>query len=172
MNKDSDGVPDVAIEQGLAAVRARIERSQRERAELDKQISADREEEKLLARLLALRRGEEVAIQPAPARSTGDRTNSGTEETQNSVVAGVLEELSSAGRPIHISELMRLLERRQIALPGAGTQANVIVHLRRDPRIVRPSRGTYALAEWGLTAMAPVHRRRRRRRIKVKAKTH
>ena len=40
---------------------------------------------------------------------------------------------------------MRLLALRKVAIPGAGTQANLITYLRRDQRFVRPSRGMYAL---------------------------
>jgi hypothetical protein len=53
-----------------------------------------------------------------------------------------------AHRPLHISELMRLLADQGVSLPGGGAQANFITYLRRDERFVRPARGMYALAEW------------------------
>jgi len=81
----------------------------------------------------------------------------------------VIDELVVTGRPIHLSELMRLLDVRNIAIPGAGTQANLIAHLRRDPRLVRPSRGMYGLAAWGLENMAPTQRTVRKKRFRVTA---
>ena len=78
----------------------------------------------------------------------------------------VVEELRSSGRPLHISDLMRLLTLRQLRIPGAGAQANLITYLRRDPRIVRAARGMYALAEWGIEAMPATRRHKRRRRAR------
>jgi hypothetical protein len=63
---------------------------------------------------------------------------------------------------------MRLLREAEVQIPGAGTQANLITHLRRDPRFVRPSRGMYGLSEWGLENMpTPTRRKRRRKRVRV-----
>ena len=170
MDTPDRGMSDKAIEDALAAVRDRIAHGERDREDIDRRIAADREEEKLLARLLALRRGEPaqalatdatLAPRPRPAESEGDGGNA--------AVRAVLEEITTAGRPVHISELMRLLGERKVSIPGAGTQANLITHLRRDRRLVRPSRGMYGLAEWGLEAMPAGRRRKRRKRIKARA---
>jgi hypothetical protein len=98
----------------------------------------------------------------APAESTAD--------SRLPAVQAVFEELTAAGRPLHISELMRLLHERKVPIPGSGMQANLITHLRRDDRLVRPSRGMYGLTAWGLQAMPATQRtRRKRRRTRVTA---
>src|SRR5438128_259715 len=61
MDNIEQSMPIAVIEEGLTVVRNRIARFERDRAELDKQILADREEERLLSRLAALRRGEPSA---------------------------------------------------------------------------------------------------------------
>jgi hypothetical protein len=99
-----------------------------------------------------------------PAVQTGDHG-------KHPAVEAVARELASAGRPVHISDLMRLLREAQVQIPGAGTQANLITHLRRDPRLVRPSRGMYGLAAWGLENMPMVAGRKRRRR-RVRSQTN
>jgi hypothetical protein len=161
---------DRAIEAALEAVRGRIAQAVRQREELDRRLAADREEEKLLVRLLALRRGEGAASvegEHEPAVTAVDPT---TSETGHPAVNAVVEQLVAVGRPLHISELMRLLNGKKVPIPGAGTQANLITHLRRDARLVRPSRGMYGLAQWGLEAMPATQRRVRRRRIRVRAR--
>jgi hypothetical protein len=65
--------------------------------------------------------------------------------------------------------LVRLLCQRGIPIPGAGTQANLITHLRRDPRLVRPSRGMYGLSVWGLENMPTGLRQRRKKRLRATA---
>jgi len=153
-----------AISRALEAAKARLARAERERAELDRVIAAAREEEQLLQRLLALRRDGAAADVAISTIATDQRSSRfGIERTQP-VVAAVIQELEAAKRPLHISELMRLLRERNVAIPGSGAQANLITHLRRDDRLVRPSRGMYGLAEWGLQSMPPTRRKRRRRK--------
>src|SRR5947207_730980 len=53
---DSHALSEAAIETALEAVRARSEKAEGDRAGLDRAIAAAREEERLLQRLLALRR--------------------------------------------------------------------------------------------------------------------
>jgi hypothetical protein len=158
-----------AINRALEIARARIARVERERAELARDIAATREEEHLLTRLLALRRG--AATGEAPEREPDHGfVGVSASETKYPAVVAVLDELKGAGRPLHISELMRLLRERKIEIPGSGTQANLITHLRRDERLMRPSRGMYALATWGLADMAPARRvGRRRKRIRIRS---
>jgi hypothetical protein len=158
----------------LELVKARIARAERDRADLDRIIATAREEQRLLQRLLDVRRG---VNRPQPS-STKHRTES--EEvpaipvsgpgSKHAAVQTVIDELATASRPLHISELMRLLHDRSVPIPGAGTQANLITHLRRDRRLVRTSRGMYGLSAWGLESMQPVRRvRRRRRRVRATA---
>ncbi len=158
-----------AILKALEAIRARIARQEQQRAELDRQMEVVREEERLLERLLDVRRG-------AMAPQHRDTRLEGASVSQNPVanaklpaIQAVVEELTAAGRPLHISDLMRLLNQRQVRIPGAGTQANLIIHLRRDERLVRPSRGMYGLASWGLENMSATRRRHKKRRIRVTA---
>ncbi len=163
---------ETAITKALEEVRARISRVEQERAELERTITAAREEERLLQRLLALRRGhlpsevaEQTAYQTGKAGTPKEiQLVQAVHKIGHTVVEAVLHELASAGRPLHISDLMRLLHEARVEIPGAGTQANLITHLRRDPRLVRPSRGIYGLATWGLENMPTLARRKRRKR--------
>lgn len=161
------------IRAALDSVRARIADAERQRAECDRVIAAGREEERLLLRLLALRHGDATEPESGPSQAAAPSPDSETPVSKHQSLQVVVDELSAAGRPIHISELMRLLRERNTPIPGAGTQANLIAHLRRDRRVVRPSRGMYALASSGLENMPPAGRRRRRtkrKRVRVSVK--
>jgi hypothetical protein len=164
MNDDSgDPMPTAAIERALEIIRRRINDGENQCATLRERIAADHEEEQLLSRILAIRRGD--SIQAQHASSTGPLIQRMPEpRLADTLLNAVIDELTSAGRPLHISDLMRLLALRKVAIPGAGTQANLITYLRRDGRFVRASRGMYALAEWGIDAMPPTRRRKRRKR--------
>ena len=158
-----------AIEGALEAARSRLEQAEKGREELEHAIAATREEMRLLEQLLALRiqgmgglSNKDNATEIARSRALG-----GKEQGKHQAVTAVIEELEAAGRPIHISELMRLLREKQVQIPGAGTQANLISHLRRDDRLVRPSRGIYGLAAWGLPSMiSPARKWRRKKRMR------
>lgn len=163
---DMNVMSEEAIERALEMTRARRVRAERERADLERVIAATREEEQLLSRLLALRRTGSAGADGASveeARHVGS-PSAIAGETRHPAVQAVVEELSTAGRPLHISELMRLLRDRKVSIPGSGAQANLITHLRRDDRLIRPSRGMYGLATWGLEAMPPGHRVRRKKK--------
>jgi hypothetical protein len=164
----------------LEEVRARISRAEHERAQLERAVTAAREEERLLLRLLALRRGaaptqaEASVVSQEPEIGLPEPVGSITtaENARHPAVQAVVQELAAAGRPLHISDLMRILHDAQVKIPGAGTQANLITHLRRDPRLVRPSRGMYGLSAWGLENMpTTIHRKRRRKRVRSAAAT-
>jgi hypothetical protein len=158
------------IASALAATRDRIARHEQRRTELESAIATARQEEKLLQGLLDLRRGDVAEVITINTNEEGVPGPSGVASgSRHKAVAVVVEELAAAGRPLHISELMRLLGQRQVPIPGAGTQANLITHLRRDARLVRPSRGMYALAASGLENMPAGLRRRRGKRLRVKA---
>ena len=150
-------------------MRLRIAEAEQVRKAADDAIGRAREEERLLNRLLALR--------STGGASPSDERNENPllVEPQSKVPAvnAVIEELDSAGRPLHISELMRLLEKRSISIPGAGKQANLIAHMSRDNRIVRTTRGMYALASWGIqtTETEKSHRRRKRVRVTVERRS-
>lgn len=171
---ENDLVPlsEDAILKALDLARTRTAQAERDRAELDRAIATAREEERLLQRLLDLRRGgggEDESNRKEPRGNEDVPTavsGSGVLSRHPSVQA-VVDELATAGRPLHISELMRLLHDRDVPIPGAGTQANLITHLRRDRRLVRTSRGMYGLSAWGLESIEPTRRvRKRRRRVR------
>jgi hypothetical protein len=173
-NEKPTSIDGELIAKALEDVRAYIRAAEQQRAELERAVLAAKEEERLLVRLLSLRTGEppqEVmhgATQtPSVERSRATASDAGASEDKPAVEAAV-RELAAAGRPVHISDLMRLLRERKVHIPGAGTQANLIAHLRRDKRVVRPSRGMYALAAWGLEEMPDRPRRRKKRRLRAK----
>src|SRR4029450_731124 len=127
------------------------------RGELNLLIDAAREEERLLARLLSLRRGE-ISGQDAVGTDMAKKLPTIPADLANGTgrhpaLEAAVQELAVAARPVHISDLMRLLHDRNISSPGAGAQANLIAPLRRDKRVIRPSRGMYGLAVWGLQEM-------------------
>jgi len=170
LHDESEMATEAGIARALEKARARIASAERDRAELDRSLAIAREEERLLQRLLALRRGETVNVEQrqevvAEIAARAERAADG----KSPVITAAIAELSSAGHPIHVSELMRLLSRKGVRVPGAGTQANLITYLRRDERIVRPSRGMYALAIWGLENMPAKPSRRRRKRMRATA---
>lgn len=168
MSNASDPMPTDAIERALEIIRRRVKDAETQCAALRERIAADREEEQLLARILSIRRGEPIQNrQAAPGPPTIPRDSDA--RPGDSVLQAVIDELTSSGRPLHISDLMRLLALRKVTIPGAGAQANLITYLRRDPRFVRASRGMYALSEWGIDAMPPTRRLKRRKRGKARA---
>ncbi len=168
---------DESIASALGAVRERLAKIERERAELERTSAVTREEERLLDRLLSLRRGGVRSFEVTAASvATSDTSLTfavpevlALGKSKHPVVQAIVDELAAAGRPVHISDLMRNLRDRSVRIPGSGTQANLISYLRRDSRLVRPSRGMYGLAVWGLENMPTTKGRRRKRRMRVKA---
>lgn len=78
-----------------------------------------------------------------PTQVLGRRPSKESVELTN----GILEELRRAGRPVQVQELMTRLEKAGARLPGRGTSANLIAHLRRMPNVRRVARGLYTFAE-------------------------
>ena len=75
-----------------------------------------------------------------------DHTRQTTVERICEAVATILDE---GGEPMHVGNIRAVMLARGIALPGRGTDANIIVHLTRRPDLfVRTARGTYGLAKW------------------------
>ena len=120
------------LSSGIATAQALI-------AEEERQLSLLTEEYRLICRLLELRTDE-----PPP---DGD-ASLGESTFGPPALDAALEELTSAGRPLHISELFRTLREHSVPIPGSGQQANLIALLTRDARIYRPERGFYALSQW------------------------
>jgi hypothetical protein len=154
----------------LDDLQIRISEKQRELDELQASIKTDRAEETLLQSLYALKTGRNgdapVASSVTPLRGRS---------VPHPVVEATVAILQEAARPMHISELMPALQDRRVRIPGSGNQANLISHISRDDRIVRPSRGMYVLREWGSAALAtPLNKKKKRRvtsRARVSTKT-
>lgn len=141
-------------------------RLQKQIEELQRCFVNAQEEVRILTKLIELRSGRypaEPVDEVLPISSLPPLHTVGAKSGHDALKA-VLAILKEANRPVHISDLMRLLSEKNVRIPGSGTQANLISHLRRDKRIVRPSRGMYGLALWGLTEMPSGSKRRRRRR--------
>jgi HB1, ASXL, restriction endonuclease HTH domain len=163
-------LPDVLDDDALreaaeaAAQKAQIAEA---RAEQWAQVAVKaRREEVAYLQILRLRNDEpdspphSQSIPEVSASSNGDQP----------VVRASIQVLEREGRPLHISELMRILQESNVEIPGSGEQANLISYLRRDTNIVRPSRGVYGLRAWGLEDMAPTKRAPKRRRKTSKKK--
>lgn len=165
---ETEPIPKSELIKQLDAVRERNELFEARLNQLQLALTAGRREEALLEDLLALRNGElkkgnvSVAERPESVSEQG--------RTPHPVVEATVDILKHAGRPIHISELMTTLTKEEVQIPGSGDQANLISHLRRDPRIARPARGLYGLREWGLEDLTTTRKRRTRRRAGTKGK--
>lgn len=155
-----------SIEEAVQAVQAReteLSRAQGALAEAEREL-------RLLAELAELR-GVEI---PAAARSLHEKGSStsnlanGTQRTSSrgraALLDTVIEILSDAGEPMQIQKLMGAVKERDVRIPGKGSQANLIAVISRDARIVRPQRGYYGLADWGLIDSRSASRPKRRRR--------
>ncbi len=69
-----------------------------------------------------------------------------TQTSGNEIQKAVREILEKRGKPMHIRDIRTALVQRGVPIPGRGTDANVIVHLRRAPdTFARQNRGIYAL---------------------------
>lgn len=106
---------------------------------------------------------------PAEAAANGSlREASGlpASSTKSALLSAVVEILAEQGAPMQIRELMAAVQRRGVAIPGSGQQANLIAHISRNDRIVRPRRGYYALRDWGIEDAKPASGSKRRRSVK------
>jgi hypothetical protein len=104
-----------------------------------------------------------VRAEPASNGDTHQAVGRTPSRSKSALLSAVVEILAAQGEPMQIQDLMAAVRKRQVAIPGQGVQANLIAYISRDPRIVRPRRGYYGLAEWGLKDTTPAKRRRRRR---------
>jgi hypothetical protein len=171
-----EGLSPGLLAAALEAARERSEEVDRRVNGLLHEREVVRREVELLEELLAVRQGNLAgrttvsSVGPEPD-SAGGATRTRARQPHSAVTATIAE-LERAGHPLHISELMRLLEERDVKIPGSGQQANLIAHLTRSPAVVRPSRGMYGLTAWGLENKArlkPAKRRRVRGQSKSKS---
>ena len=108
----------------------------------------------LIQRLTGLEQAEVTPNTSSPATPI-----SGNGTVGESLQQAVQEILAETGEPMHISSIRSVLIQRGIPIPGKGTVANVIVHLRRSPAIFAVyGRGTYGLTSW---------KQRRERQVKA-----
>jgi len=108
----------------------------------------------------AARQGAEVPLSLVNGAAAGRSLS----RSKSVLLNAVVEILEARGEPMQIQDLMAAVRERQIPIPGKGAQANLIAHISRDPRVVRPRRGFYGLAAWGLKDTTPAPRASRRRR--------
>jgi hypothetical protein len=135
-------------------------------------------EERLLVELAQLRGWSDDEEGPLAAGPPVDARANGTGETRRrtpspmrtALLTAVIDILNERGEPSYIGDLMAALQERSVEIPGSGQQANVIAHISRDERIVRPKRGFYGLSEWGLTDARTAHAKSKRTRSRSKAK--
>ena len=80
----------------------------------------------------------------------------------NAVTEAAYRILREAGGSLHISDLRTRMLEKGHPIPGKGEDANLIVHISKDPRIARVGRGTYDLVEHGAKPM-PQGRKRRKK---------
>ncbi len=132
-----------------AEARQELDKAQAKLASLQKQIEETQERIKLIDQLLTL-------------EESGNFANTRNSRADSDVLLDACERLlRDAGKPLHIKELQAALLEEGIPLPGRGTEANLIVRLRRsNGRFIRTGRGTYGLPEFGLPEVTPVRRRK------------
>jgi hypothetical protein len=151
---------DEALREAVGIAHGRVSDLESQAKAVATQLQTARQELALLQQLVSLRTGRSSAKSAA-----ADGASPATRSTAlpHPVVLEAIQELQDVGHPLHISELMDRLQTRNVEIPGAGAQANLIAHLTRSDEIVRPSRGMYALASWDLPDRPPVKKSRRRR---------
>jgi hypothetical protein len=131
-----------------------------ERARLHAQLE-------LVERALSVN-GTGAPAKPVPEMAATEPVAAGPRETVPAVVANILAE---AGVPLHISEIRNRYVASGHAIPGRGTESNLLIYMGRNPRFVRVTKGTYALSDGTSTiaqaqesTLTKVRKRRRRRR--------
>src|SRR4051812_21172897 len=105
------------ITKAIEELRARITKAETQRGDLDRVIAAARDEERLLLKLLSLKQGtvdrtvlaaeDRQRVAKPPAELPSDKEKPAAVEI-------ALQEIAAAGRPVHISDLMRLLRDRRV----------------------------------------------------------
>lgn len=165
------GLDEADLAGALDANRAHLEVLGTRMEQLEQAMVRARKEQHLLEGLLALRRGQDVdpASGPVVNRTMGQPATA----VSNGVAEAAVGVLEKVARPMHIGELMSALLKDGVEIPGAGAQANLIAHLRRDNRIARPSRGMYGLKALGIEEYHPKKRttpRKRSRKARAQKK--
>jgi hypothetical protein len=137
------------VEEEVAAIANKIQ-------PLQEALAAAKERLDLIVRLLQLA--------DRPARSSD---HSLQRDAEGGFESDIHRILNNAGQPLHIREIRSRLIADGVRLPGKGTEANIIVRMRRaSDAFRRVERGVYGLATWtdtDIVARAPRKRRKRRK---------
>jgi hypothetical protein len=157
VDSGNDGLSRDLVEAALEECEERTRQAQTQIDHWQDVLARARQEAHLLKELLSLKNGAVLSADPY-------RRDEFPAGARHRSCERTVELLGESGRPIHISEIMRLLQQEGVELPGAGTQANLISHLTRDARIFRPARGMYGLTGWDIAANLPRPARRRKNR--------
>jgi hypothetical protein len=166
-----------ALEQSIGEAGEGIRACKDEVTMAQARLTQAERELKLLVELAQLRGWEEL-VKPTTERLVETAANGSVGETRRrtpspmrtALLAAVIDVLTERGEPTYIGDLMTALQERSVEIPGSGQQANVIAHISRDERIVRPQRGFYGLSEWGLTDARTARGKSKRTRSASKAK--
>lgn len=166
------------LQHSISEARAKAQACADEVTAAQGRLAEAEREERLLVELAQLRGWSDDELESPVAEPTADARANGTGETRRrtpspmrtALLAAVIDVLTERGEPTYIGDLMTALHERSVEIPGSGQQANVIAHISRDERIVRPQRGFYGLREWGLTNARTTRSKSRRTRSASKAK--
>ncbi len=100
--------------------------------------------EELLTKLDLVRRL--IAMEDVQPGRRNDFANATPSVGGTELQAAVRTILEEQQRPMHIRDIRAALVERGVPIPGKGTDANIIVHLRRAREtFTKRGRGTYAL---------------------------
>ena len=164
------------LQHSISEARAKAQACADEVTAAQGRLAEAEREERLLVELAQLRGWNDdelgsLATEPmANANGTGETRRRTPSPMRTALLAAVIDILNERGEPTYIGDLMAALQERSVKIPGSGQQANVIAHISRDERIVRPKRGFYGLSEWGLTDARTAHAKSKRPRSPSKAK--
>ena len=143
------------------------------RARLSEQILSIEETirplQEQLSRLKAQAELIERALQVGSGNEHQDALPADNKVAKQNVADRVFDLLREAAGPLHVSEILRQYVARGFTVPGQGNESNLLVYIVRDPRFVRVSKGTYAIAQSG-SVPAPSVRPKARKRRRKKAK--
>jgi hypothetical protein len=150
MNEDRLDDWRAALEARIAALDAQIRPLQ---AELEK----TRQQLDLVRKLLQLQGARDLDVPAGSRPELPPPDHVGPDGSVADVIAAVLAE---AGEPLHISEIRTRFLATGRAVPGQGTDSNLIAYITRSTRFERVAKGTYRLAR--VTREPPASRSRPR----------
>ena len=149
---------DGAIAGSIELLAERVRTRRDEIASLSEELRRAEKELELLLELARLggigRHGDSAlaGVAPSSAVRSAGRAEGGTDRAR--LVQAVVDVLRVKGSPMHIQDLVAGVRHAGVEIPGRGSSANLIAHIRTDDAIVRPVRGMYGLREWGLREKA------------------